>query len=236
MQAYTIFSQIAFSPALLFLSMTLPSSLPLWSETLGCNSISPFPSHLIICPLLDLLSCLPQPSYLLSFPLAHSLSASLWRHCSHLTGFHISRFSSSLADSRVQFISKSWWSIKCRFLGPITRDSKWGCGAWPGNLYFNTLLGDANLVGRGPRFEKFCSYLFGPCVQRSLPMASLLLSCKPPKAAHCLRETIGSGFQSFRVSIPSKISSLISHFPHKCVVNSVDFKLIKETESIKTTI
>lgn len=56
---------------------------------------------------------------------------------------------------------------------------------WPGNLYFNMLLGDSDLVGRRPRFEMFCSYLFGHLVQQVFLWHSChgaLPQVKPPKA------------------------------------------------------
>lgn len=56
---------------------------------------------------------------------------------------------------------------------------------WPGNLYFNMLLGDSDLVGRRPHFEMSCSYLFGPLVQQVFLWHSChgaLPQIKPPKA------------------------------------------------------
>ena len=38
-------------------------------------------------------------------------------------------------------------------------------------MYSDLFLRDSDLVGRGPRFEKFCFYLLGPGGQGSLPVA-----------------------------------------------------------------
>lgn len=81
-------------------------------------------------------------------------------------------------------------------------------------MYSNMLLGDSNLVGRGPHFEKFCFHLCGPVVREVF----LWPRChwdppqlKATQGPHCLEQNLLD--QAFRVSHVWAPTRFLASFP-----------------------